>query len=147
VWRRRFEPARYTAALAVAAIIAGWALAQSPRLLPGLTVRQAAASHDTQVAVVVAILAGAALLAPSLATLFRLALGGRLGEEETTPHPRPHGAPAAARPARLLRAAGALLIVGLGLVNVANAEWAHVIGGVCFLAFVAVAFRAAAPVD
>src|SRR5205085_1308396 len=38
VWLRRFEPARYTAAVAVAAIVAGWALAQSPRLLPGLTV-------------------------------------------------------------------------------------------------------------
>jgi len=80
VWGRRFEPARYTAALAVAAIVAGWALAQSPQLLPGLTVKQAAAPHDTQVAVVVAILAGAALLGPSLVTLFRLALGGQLGE-------------------------------------------------------------------
>ena len=33
VWRGRFELARYTAALAVAAIIAGWALAQQPTLL------------------------------------------------------------------------------------------------------------------
>ena len=44
---RRYEPSRYTAALAVAAIIAGWALAQAPELLPGLTIDQAAASHDT----------------------------------------------------------------------------------------------------
>src|SRR3954467_780324 len=37
---RRFTCARYAAALAVAAIMAGWALTQAPRLLPGLTVRQ-----------------------------------------------------------------------------------------------------------
>src|SRR5947207_2678125 len=33
VWRSRFELARYVAALAVAAIIAGWALAQKPEML------------------------------------------------------------------------------------------------------------------
>ena len=38
VWRRRFEAARYGAAVAVAAIVAGWALAQKPVFLPGLTV-------------------------------------------------------------------------------------------------------------
>jgi cytochrome d ubiquinol oxidase subunit II len=37
VWRNRFGPARASAALAVAAIIAGWALAQRPWFLPGLT--------------------------------------------------------------------------------------------------------------
>src|SRR5947209_11231536 len=52
---RRFEPARYVAALAVAAVIAGWAFARYPVLLPGLTVSQAAAPHDTLVAVVVAV--------------------------------------------------------------------------------------------
>src|SRR4051812_28539447 len=75
----RFELARVTSGLAVAGIIAGWALAQSPTLLPGLTVEQAAAPHDTLVAVLVAIAAGAAILFPSLALLFRLVLGGRLG--------------------------------------------------------------------
>jgi cytochrome bd ubiquinol oxidase subunit II len=147
VWLRRFEPARYTAALAVAAIVAGWALAQSPILLPGLTVRQAAAPHDTQVVVVVAILAGAVVLAPSLATLFRLALGGRLGEGETAPHPHPGRQAPARHPGWFLRAAVALLIVGLGLVNVANAEWAHVIGAVCFVGFIATAFRVAVPLE
>src|SRR5438132_540721 len=39
VWRRRYEPARYTAALAVSATIAGWAVAQHPVVLAGLTVR------------------------------------------------------------------------------------------------------------
>jgi cytochrome d ubiquinol oxidase subunit II len=145
---RRFEPARYTAALAVAAIVAGWALAQSPVLLPGLTVRQAAASHDTLIAVIVAILAGAALLGPSLATLFRLVLGGRLshGETELTPPSHPT-AVSPARPDRLLRLALALVIAGFGLVNVADAEWAHVVGAACFLGCIASAFRAAVPLD
>jgi cytochrome d ubiquinol oxidase subunit II len=148
VWGRRFEPARYSAALAVAAIVAGWALAQSPRILPGLTVRQAAASHDTLVAVMVAVVAGGALLAPSLGTLFRLVLRGRLDHarpEETSPtlgEPRPVEA---RRPALLVRVAGALLVAGVGLVNVANGDVAHVIGAACFIAFVATAFRVALP--
>ena len=55
VWRRRYEPARYLAAVAVAATIAGWALAQNPVFLQGLTIREAAAGHDTLFAVVDAI--------------------------------------------------------------------------------------------
>src|SRR5262249_4149634 len=43
VYLRRYEPARYGAALAVASITAGWALARWPTILPGLTVDQAAA--------------------------------------------------------------------------------------------------------
>ena len=68
-------------------MIAGWALAQSPVLLRGLTVRQAAAPHDTLVVVIVAVLAGAVILFPSLALLFRLVLRGQLD----------HGEPVAAR--------------------------------------------------
>src|SRR5438105_2074977 len=45
VWRRRYEFARYTAALAVAAIIAGWALAQRPTFVVGLTIHRAAGPH------------------------------------------------------------------------------------------------------
>jgi cytochrome bd ubiquinol oxidase subunit II len=148
VWVRQFEPARFAAALAVAAIVVGWALAQSPRFLPGLTVEQAAASHDTLVAVVVAVLAGAVVLFPSLATLFRLVLHGRLdhaapdASEPVVRDPRPI---VPRRPALLLRLAGALLIVGIGLVNVANSELAHGIGAFFFVGFVAVAFRAALP--
>src|SRR5580693_4940061 len=44
-WWYRFELARVTAALAVAAVVVGWAAGQAPRLLPGLTVTQAAASR------------------------------------------------------------------------------------------------------
>src|SRR5205814_6366188 len=74
---RRFEAARYSAALAVAAVIGGWALARYPVLLPGLTVHQAAASHDTLVTLVVAVVAGAVILFPSLGLLFALTLTGR----------------------------------------------------------------------
>jgi cytochrome d ubiquinol oxidase subunit II len=147
VWTRRYEPARYLAALAVAAIVAGWALAQSPRFLPGLTVRQAAAPHDTDVAVLVAIAAGAVLLFPSLGTLFRLVLGGRLGEGETQADGAPTASASVApgHPAALVRLAVALFLAGLGLVNVADAGWAHVIGAACYLSLIAVAFRVALP--
>jgi cytochrome d ubiquinol oxidase subunit II len=74
---RRYEPGRYVAAVAVAAIVAGWAIAQEPYLLKNLTIRQAAAPHDTLVVVIVAVIAGVAILAPSLVLLFRLVLGGR----------------------------------------------------------------------
>jgi cytochrome bd ubiquinol oxidase subunit II len=86
-WRERFELARYTAAAAVAAIVAGWAVAQSPYLLPpDLTVDEAAASDATLAALVIAATIGMALLIPALAWLFRLALSGKLRYQE---EPRP----------------------------------------------------------
>jgi cytochrome bd ubiquinol oxidase subunit II len=72
----RFGPARVTAAAAVSAVVIGWPLAQRPDLLPGLTVTQAAAERATLVGLVLSILAGAVVLFPSLAYLFRLVLGG-----------------------------------------------------------------------
>jgi cytochrome d ubiquinol oxidase subunit II len=87
VWRGRFEPARYTAAAAVAAIVAGWALAQEPYLLPPeLTVDEAAAPDATLAALVIAATIGLALLVPALVWLFRLTLGGQLRYQE---EPRP----------------------------------------------------------
>jgi cytochrome d ubiquinol oxidase subunit II len=149
VWRRRYEPARYTAALAVAATIAGWALAQNPVFLRGLTVRQAAAGHDTLVAVVVVILAGALLLFPSLALLFRLTLGGELrgGEQSSVEAP---GAVPRRKPAngRLdARLAGAFLVAGIGFLTIANTSWAHAIGVACFFGFILSGYRAALPAD
>jgi cytochrome d ubiquinol oxidase subunit II len=86
-WREQFEVARYTAAAAVAAIVAGWALAQEPYLLPPhLTVSEAAAPHATLLALVIAACVGMALLIPALAWLFRLAISGRLAYED---QPRP----------------------------------------------------------
>jgi cytochrome d ubiquinol oxidase subunit II len=156
VVRRRFEPARYSAALAVAAVLAGWALAQQPLLLPGLTIRQAAAPHDTLVAIVVAVLAGGAILFPSLLLLFRLTLGGRLrgygdegadGAAAQARPPTPADLLAASLDRALVRAALACLIAGVGLLNVADAGWAHAVGVVALLAFVVLGFRAALPLE
>jgi len=86
-WRERFELARYTAAAAVGAIVAGWAVAQQPYLLPpDLTVHEAAASNATLVALLVATGLGMLVLVPALTWLFRLALSGQLVYEEK---PRP----------------------------------------------------------
>jgi cytochrome bd ubiquinol oxidase subunit II len=79
---RRYGLARWTAGAAVACVTFGWAAAHSPDLLPGeLTVDQAAASRPVLVAVLVATVAGAALLVPSLVLLYRLVLRGGLDEE------------------------------------------------------------------
>jgi cytochrome d ubiquinol oxidase subunit II len=81
-WWYRFELARVTAALAVAAVVVGWAAGQAPRLLPGLTVAQAAAGRSTLVALIVAVVCGAVVLLPSLGLLFTLYLRGRLDTPE-----------------------------------------------------------------
>jgi cytochrome d ubiquinol oxidase subunit II len=140
---RRYEPARFGAALAVAAIVAGWALARWPSILSGLTVHEAAAGHDTLVALIVAVLAGGVILFPALGLLFGLALTGRFAAAERTP-----AAPEAPRivgvdRTRLFtRAAIACLVAGFGLLNVAEAEWAHAVGVACLFGFVVLGFRA-----
>jgi cytochrome bd ubiquinol oxidase subunit II len=81
VWLRRFEAARYTAAAAVASVTVGWAVAQSPYLLPGeLTLDAAAADDATLVAVLASTAVGLALVIPSLYWLFSLTLRGRLDQ-------------------------------------------------------------------
>jgi cytochrome d ubiquinol oxidase subunit II len=149
VWWKRYEASRYTGAVAVAAIIAGWALAQSPVFLEGLTVRQAAAGRDTLVAVTVAVLAGAAILFPSLALLFRLVLGGDLGRgESAATQPAPvRSLLDALAPGLLPRLAIAFLAAGVGFLTIADAAWAHTIGAVCLFAFVVTGFPAALPPD
>jgi cytochrome d ubiquinol oxidase subunit II len=144
VYRRRYEPARYGAALAVAAIITGWALSRWPTILPHLTVHQAAAGHDTLVTVVVAVLAGGVILLPALTLLFRLTIAGRFRAAEfTLPESQP--ARRLSVSARLsARLALACLIAGIGLLNIADAAWAHAIGVACLIAFVALAFGAIA---
>ena len=82
VWRERFGLARAAAAGAVASIVAGWAFAQSPDLLPGeLTLEDAAAGDPTLVATLVGLGIGALVLVPSLVLLFRLTLQGKLDQE------------------------------------------------------------------
>jgi len=78
-WRSRFEPARYTAALAVAAIVAGFALGQRPYILPPeLTVQEAAAPDATLGVLLGCVAVGLVVLVPSLTWLFRLHLRGGL---------------------------------------------------------------------
>ena len=81
VRRWRFEAARYGASAAVAAVVAGWALAQRPELLPGLTVEEAAAGRPVLIATIVGVALGAIILIPSLALLFGLVLHGRFDEQ------------------------------------------------------------------
>jgi len=100
------------------------------------------------------VLAGGAILFPSLALLFGLLLRGRLGE--------PGGAGADAEPAGggtvaavlgrapastplQARLAVALLIVGVGFLNGADAAWAHVIGVFALFGFMVIGFAAIVP--
>ena len=145
IYVRRYEPARYTSAVAVAAIIGGWAVAQNPVLIRGLTIHDAAAGRDTLVALVVAVVAGGALVFPSLTLLFRLTLGGRLRGDALIPGAviRPRGP----HTRRSTLPAAALLVAGIGFLTVADAAWAHAIGVTALLLFVAVAFRSVALED
>ena len=71
--RRRLVAVRLSAALAVVAIIWGWAAGQYPYLLePDLTIAQAASSPATMKAVLASLAVGSLLLVPSLALLFTL---------------------------------------------------------------------------
>jgi cytochrome bd ubiquinol oxidase subunit II len=143
VYRRRFEPARVSAALAVAAIVGGWALAQRPDFLPGLTIDEAAASHSALVAVLVGVAIGAVVLVPSLFLLFRLFLGGRFDPHAIAPEtgPPPPRHPLAVRPQLGLTAA-VCLAVGGTLTFFFETAWAHIVGVSALLAFVGLAFVA-----
>lgn len=146
VWTRRFEPARYVAALAVAAVIAGWGLAQKPVFLSHLTIRQAAAPHDTLVLVVVAVLAGGVILFPSLTFLFRLFLTGRLSESADADQPaHPGGSlPASVRPS-VARLAIAAFAAGLILVVFIDVWWGQLVGVLLLLSCLILGFAAVDP--
>ncbi len=71
LWTRRFRVARLAAAGQVSFILAGWALAQYPYLLvPDVTIWNAAAEPATLRLLVAALAGGALLLFPSFAYLF-----------------------------------------------------------------------------
>jgi cytochrome d ubiquinol oxidase subunit II len=164
-WLSRFQLARLSAALAVAAVVAGWAAAQAPRMLPGMTVTQAAAGRTTLVAIVIAVACGAAVLIPSLALLYSLFLRGRLDAPEDARVPQaarvPDTQPASltlrAPDARsvshhqLPRASVAVAIVGLlagtGLLVFTDPAWLHGLGVACFLACAVSTFRLASDRD
>jgi cytochrome bd ubiquinol oxidase subunit II len=159
---RRFELARVSAALAVVGTIAGWALAQQPQLLANLTLRQAAAGHETLVALLVAIAIGAAILFPSLGLLFGLLLRGRFDpkhaqtdaqsqdatpREPTPREPTPRTLLSASSNGLRARLSLAGLLGGLGLLTAAEAPWAHALGVVSLFACTIFAFLAVDPLE
>jgi cytochrome d ubiquinol oxidase subunit II len=150
VWRGRFGFARVSAAAAVAAVIAGWAVAQEPYILRGLTISQAAAGRSTLLAVVISVPIGAIVLVPSLALLFRLFLQGRLSPAAAPESAEPRGtAVTEIRPARALAPLACVsLVAGLALMVPFNSGWAHVIGVLClFVGAVSVFVLATAASD
>ena len=147
VLRSRYELARVTAAFAVAAIIAGWALAQRPDILPGLSVEDAAASHSALVSVIVGVALGAVFLLPSLALLFSLFLRGRFDPHTVAPEPAEVAPPRSPRiPPQLGATAAACLVVGGTLTFFFETRWAHIVGVSALLAFVGLGFVALASV-
>jgi cytochrome bd ubiquinol oxidase subunit II len=173
VWRSFFGAARASAALAVAAVIAGWAAAQEPQLLPGLTVRAAAADRATLIATIIGVAVGAAVLVPSLGLLYTLVLRGRLdaavpGEAvavsgrdapvrgEAAPVRGEAAESAVAVAGRTGRApAGRLawafavtaLVAGVGLLVFARPTWALGIGALSLLACAVTVFALTAAPD
>ena len=80
---RRYVAVRITAALAVTAVLWGWAVGQYPDVLVGAaTVQDAAAPDATLVALVVTLAIGSAFLVPALLLLYRLS------QAETPPQSR-----------------------------------------------------------
>jgi cytochrome bd ubiquinol oxidase subunit II len=152
-WLSRFELARLSAALAVVAVVAGWAAAQAPRMLPGLTVTQAAAGPATLLALTIAVACGAVILIPSLALLYSLYLRGRLdppeaGEytaDQPGPAERPGPRAVHASPRVLGVTAVAGLVAGSGLLVLTDLTWTHAIGVACFIACAVAAFRLVSP--
>ncbi|HEX6715173.1 MAG TPA: cytochrome d ubiquinol oxidase subunit II, partial [Thermoleophilaceae bacterium] len=139
VLRRRYSLGRVTAAGAVAAVIAGWGLAQRPDLLPGLPIKEAAAGHSSIVALLVALAVGALALGPSLAFLFTLVLRGRFDVGAAAPAAPPQ--PPVARQGRadqLLLAALAGFAVAALVMLAFDATWARVLGVAGLLGAIAV---------
>jgi cytochrome d ubiquinol oxidase subunit II len=149
VARRHLDAARVSAAVAVAAVVGGWALAQNPLLLPGLTVREAAAPDNVLVLLVVVILVGGLILFPSLGLLFRLVLRGTFA---AAPSVMPE--PAAAGPAGGLvaaltatRLAVASFAIGAAVLVLGDSGWTQAIGVAALAAFIVLGLSALAGED
>jgi cytochrome bd-type quinol oxidase subunit 2 len=140
VVRRRYGPARVTAATAVAAIVAGWGLAQRPQFLPGLTIEQAAASRSVLVATIVSLALGALILVPSLGLLYSLLLRGHFDEEPARRRETRVPAVGPRRQLPLLPAAGLCLVVGVAATVPFDSAWGRIIGVPFLVAFVALGF-------
>lgn len=121
LWRRRYRTARFLAAAAVAAVVAGWGIAQQPVLLPGLTIEEAAASSEVIIAVLVAVILGMALLLPSLYLLYSFVLAGRFDPLSVPPvHETPESADLAPVSRPTLVTVLALAIIGGGMLLVSD---------------------------
>jgi cytochrome bd ubiquinol oxidase subunit II len=80
--RAAYGWARFSAAIAVVAVLFGWATGQYPYMLEhSLRISDAAGAHATLVAILVVLGAGSLLLAPALAWLFVLMQRGVLAGE------------------------------------------------------------------
>ena len=159
VWFRRFALARASAALAVAGVIAGWAAAQEPRVLPGLTISQAAAGRETLIATIVAVAVGAVVLIPSLGLLYSLVLRGRLDTVEAGDADEA-GKTVGASDAAVAGGAGVaggvgrarlragfavvMLVAGAGLLVFAPPAWAQALGAVALVACAVTVFALSA---
>ena len=77
LWRRSYRAARIAAVIEVSLITWGWALGQFPYLVPPeMTVQSAAAPASTLELLLIALVAGLALLIPSLRYLFKVFKAG-----------------------------------------------------------------------
>ncbi|MEV5894404.1 cytochrome d ubiquinol oxidase subunit II [Nonomuraea fuscirosea] len=143
VWRHRFGPARASAALAVAAMVAGWALAQRPYVLRGLTLDQAAAGRSTLTAVIVTAVIGVVVLFPALFLLFRLFLRGDL-DHGASPVAVPEIATGSAGRTLARRRhaafAGLTLVAGVAMTVLAGPGWVLAVGVVLLVACAATTF-------
>ncbi|HYL52481.1 MAG TPA: cytochrome d ubiquinol oxidase subunit II [Acidimicrobiia bacterium] len=82
VGRARYQLARYTAALAVVAVLWGWAAGQYPFMLEDtLRISDAAGAHATLVAVLVVLGIGSLFLVPTLLWLLTLTQRGVLADD------------------------------------------------------------------
>ncbi|GAA1668183.1 cytochrome d ubiquinol oxidase subunit II [Glycomyces endophyticus] len=73
LWRRRFGPARGTAVVAVAAVMAGWGVGQYPWVLVDqVTIAEAAGAPATMQGLLVAVGIAAVVVGPALGYLFYL---------------------------------------------------------------------------
>lgn len=82
LWRSRFRTARITAAVAVAAVVAGWGAAQYPWILMDeVTIEDGAGARAALIGLLVASGIAAVLVVPPLAYLFTLADSNQVGSE------------------------------------------------------------------
>jgi cytochrome bd ubiquinol oxidase subunit II len=145
---RRFTQARLSAALAVAAVIIGWAVAQRPYLLPTtVTIEDAAANDTTMIALIVSLAVGAVVLFPSLVLLFRLTLAGRFDPTTQGPPPAPGAPVSRERRKHAAQTAIGFLIAGVVLLTIAEPAVAHIFGLIFLGIAMFAGFRAVGPAE